>query len=169
MGSSLKYVDHTYRDFSRYIGEDGQLIKHKKYEELLRVRPFLCNYLDGKGWVSQIASSLWLQYHSPTYNPCVYFLYSPMVELGWSSIKMSVLPQYLTARDKNCSLVSWMDWVSSVYINQGLVSYWATNTVPSFILYSLGRYAHRSFFSIRFGMLLPWVLPSWSSRTYLSD
>lgn len=28
--SSLKYVDHTYRDFSRYIDDGGQLIKHKK-------------------------------------------------------------------------------------------------------------------------------------------
>jgi len=26
----LKYVDHTYRDFSRYIEEGGKLIKHKK-------------------------------------------------------------------------------------------------------------------------------------------
>mmetsp|Transcript_44055 Transcript_44055/g.79048 ORF Transcript_44055/g.79048 Transcript_44055/m.79048 type:complete len:433 (-) Transcript_44055:524-1822(-) len=32
MSSSLKYVDHTYRDFSRYIDEGGQLIKHKKCE-----------------------------------------------------------------------------------------------------------------------------------------
>mmetsp|Transcript_13349 Transcript_13349/g.24222 ORF Transcript_13349/g.24222 Transcript_13349/m.24222 type:complete len:428 (+) Transcript_13349:118-1401(+) len=30
--SKVKYVDHTYRDFSRYIDEGGQLIKHKKCE-----------------------------------------------------------------------------------------------------------------------------------------
>ncbi len=29
---SLKYVDHTYRDLSRYIDNGGQLIKHKKSE-----------------------------------------------------------------------------------------------------------------------------------------
>jgi len=29
---TLKYVDHTYRDFSRYVDEGGQLIKHKKSE-----------------------------------------------------------------------------------------------------------------------------------------
>jgi len=28
--SSLKYVDHTYRDFGRYVEEGGELIKHKK-------------------------------------------------------------------------------------------------------------------------------------------
>lgn len=28
--SSLRYVDHTYRDYSRYIDEGGRLIKHKK-------------------------------------------------------------------------------------------------------------------------------------------
>lgn len=28
--SALKYVDHTYRDFSRYVEEGGELIKHKK-------------------------------------------------------------------------------------------------------------------------------------------
>jgi len=28
--STLRYVDHTYRDFSRYIEEGGKLIKHKK-------------------------------------------------------------------------------------------------------------------------------------------
>mmetsp|Transcript_5546 Transcript_5546/g.12065 ORF Transcript_5546/g.12065 Transcript_5546/m.12065 type:complete len:403 (-) Transcript_5546:1048-2256(-) len=30
--SSLRYVDHTYRDFSKYIDEGGHLIKHKKSE-----------------------------------------------------------------------------------------------------------------------------------------
>ncbi|KAL3823653.1 hypothetical protein ACHAXA_009758 [Cyclostephanos tholiformis] len=28
--TSLKYVDHTYRDFSRYVEEGGELVKHKK-------------------------------------------------------------------------------------------------------------------------------------------
>jgi hypothetical protein len=28
--SSMKYVDHTYRDFSRYVEEGGELAKHKK-------------------------------------------------------------------------------------------------------------------------------------------
>lgn len=28
--TTLKYVDHTYRDFSRYTEEGGELIKHKK-------------------------------------------------------------------------------------------------------------------------------------------
>jgi hypothetical protein len=28
--SSLRYVDHTYRDFSRYVEEGGELVKHKK-------------------------------------------------------------------------------------------------------------------------------------------
>ena len=28
--TSLKFVDHTYRDFSRFIEEGGQLIRHKK-------------------------------------------------------------------------------------------------------------------------------------------
>ncbi|KAL7532361.1 hypothetical protein ACHAXR_007594 [Thalassiosira sp. AJA248-18] len=27
---ALVYVDHTYRDFSRYVEEGGTLIKHKK-------------------------------------------------------------------------------------------------------------------------------------------
>lgn len=27
---SNKYVDHTYRDFSHYIEEGGELIRHKK-------------------------------------------------------------------------------------------------------------------------------------------
>ena len=26
----IKYVDHTYRDYSRYVEEGGELIKHKK-------------------------------------------------------------------------------------------------------------------------------------------
>jgi hypothetical protein len=30
MSSPLKYVDHTYRDFSRYVEDGGELIKHKK-------------------------------------------------------------------------------------------------------------------------------------------
>lgn len=30
MSSTLKYVDHTYRDFSRYVEDGGELIKHKK-------------------------------------------------------------------------------------------------------------------------------------------
>jgi len=30
MSNTLKYVDHTYRDFSRYIEEGGEMIKHKK-------------------------------------------------------------------------------------------------------------------------------------------
>lgn len=30
--STVRYVDHTYRDYSRYIEEGGQLIKHKKCE-----------------------------------------------------------------------------------------------------------------------------------------
>lgn len=29
---ALRFVDHTYRDFSRYLEEGGQLIKHKKCE-----------------------------------------------------------------------------------------------------------------------------------------
>lgn len=29
---ALKYVDHTYRDFSRYLEEGGELIRHKKCE-----------------------------------------------------------------------------------------------------------------------------------------
>ena len=28
--SLIKYVDHTYRDYSRYVEEGGELIKHKK-------------------------------------------------------------------------------------------------------------------------------------------
>ena len=28
----LRYVDHTYRDFSRYIEDGGQIVKHKKYD-----------------------------------------------------------------------------------------------------------------------------------------
>jgi hypothetical protein len=28
--SSLRYVDHTYRDFSRFVEEGGKLVKHKK-------------------------------------------------------------------------------------------------------------------------------------------
>ena len=30
--STVRYVDHTYRDFSRYIEDGGELIKHKKCE-----------------------------------------------------------------------------------------------------------------------------------------
>ena len=30
ISSSLRYVDHTYRDFSRYVEEGGELVKHKK-------------------------------------------------------------------------------------------------------------------------------------------
>lgn len=29
----MRYVDHTYRDYSRYIENGGQLIKHKKSEK----------------------------------------------------------------------------------------------------------------------------------------
>lgn len=28
--TALRYVDHTYRDFSQYVEEGGTLIKHKK-------------------------------------------------------------------------------------------------------------------------------------------
>ena len=30
MSSLVKYVDHTYRDYSRYIEDGGELIRHKK-------------------------------------------------------------------------------------------------------------------------------------------
>mmetsp|Transcript_1758 Transcript_1758/g.3320 ORF Transcript_1758/g.3320 Transcript_1758/m.3320 type:complete len:137 (-) Transcript_1758:910-1320(-) len=30
MSDALKYVDHTYRDFSNYTEDGGELIKHKK-------------------------------------------------------------------------------------------------------------------------------------------
>ena len=28
--SASKYVDHTYRDFSHYVEEGGELVRHKK-------------------------------------------------------------------------------------------------------------------------------------------
>ena len=30
MSSLVRYVDHTYRDYSRYVKDGGELLKHKK-------------------------------------------------------------------------------------------------------------------------------------------
>lgn len=60
--SSLRYVDHTYRDFSRYIEEGGRLIKHKKSEANFpaKLHKMVSDPANSKALMWMVSFMLWL-------------------------------------------------------------------------------------------------------------
>ena len=138
--TSLKYVDHTYHDFSNYIIEGGELTKHKKSDNNFPARLHkLISDVNSNDVITWMVSLLVILYThgriAKAHNMMCSFLipsrtlYPPYSSLtavrGRSSTKNVSYPRSFPTitfvRSMNRSPANWMVGALNVYIKLGLV------------------------------------------------
>ena len=138
--TSLKYVDHTYRDFSRYVEEGGQLIKHKKCHKNFPAKVHrILSDSENSHVITWMVRTVWqtskgtTQSLYSTHMRCCFALISRTAVQSKFSIKISSLNQWfqniLFVNSLSHSLVSWMGGASSGCINWALVSCCGGNVI----------------------------------------